>query len=199
VSDIVPRETFGALTRLDDLYGRVETERHAILAAAQIEREQILQTAREEAAAHLEQATREREQATAEGYQEGVLRGEAQWLERIAALSADAQRLQQGMRKRMAELVMVALEQLLGAAGAQALFVRATDTIDRIVDGSAALRVSVHPDDLDAARQVFGVFKARLRGLGRLVSLSIFGDPQLAAGACLCESDLGIVDASRAT
>jgi type III secretion protein L len=198
-SDILPRETFGALMKLDDLYGRVEAERQAILAAAQIEREQMLHSARDDVAALLEEAARERARATEEGYAEGLVRGEAQWLERVAALTADAGRLQKGMRQQMAQLVMLAVEQLVGAAGAEPLFRRASEAIDRIVEGSSALRVSVHPDDLDAARNVFGAFEARLRELGRPVSLSVLADPQLAAGACVCESDLGIVDASRTT
>jgi type III secretion protein L len=197
--DIVPRETFGMLATIDDVYGRVEAERQAILSAAQIEREQILQAARDEAAALVASAAREREEAAQQGYAEGVVRGEAQWIERIAALSADATRLQKSMRNRMAELVMLAVEQLVRAESAQALFARATDTIDRIVEGSATLRVSVHPADLDAARAAFGAFEARLRTLGRPVPLVVVADPRLAPGACVCESDLGIVDASLAT
>ncbi|MEM5383977.1 type III secretion system stator protein SctL [Paraburkholderia phymatum] len=199
VGDIVPRETFGMLATIDDAYGRVEAERQAILAAAQIEREQTLQAAREEAAALVASAAREREDAAQRGYAEGVARGEAQWIERIAAMSADAQRLQQSMRSRMAELVMLAVEQLVRAESAQALFARATDTIDRIVEGSANLRVSVHPADLDAARAAFGEFEARLRVLGRPVPLAVAADPRLEPGACVCESDLGIVDASLST
>jgi type III secretion protein L len=199
VGDIVPRETFGMLATIDDVYGRVEAERQAILAAAQIEREQILQAARDEAAALVASAAREREEAAQHGYAEGVARGEAQWIERVAALSADAQRLQKGMRNRMAELVMLAVEQLVRAESAQALFARATDTIDRIVEGSANLRVSVHPADLDAARVAFAEFDARLRMLGRPVPLAVVADPRLEPGACVCESDLGIVDASLST
>ncbi|WP_109477453.1 type III secretion system stator protein SctL [Paraburkholderia sp. C35] len=198
-SDIVPRETFGMLATIDDVYGRVEAERQAILAAAQIEREKLLQAARDEAAALIASAAREREAAQERGYAEGVVRGEAQWIERIAALSADAQRLQMSMRNRMAELVMLAVEQLVRTESAQALFARATDTIDRIVEGSASLRISVHPADLDAARDAFGEFDARLRLLGRPVPLAVAADPRLAPGACVCESDLGIVDASLST
>jgi type III secretion protein L len=199
VGDIVPRETFGMLATIDDVYGRVEAERQAILAAAQIECERLLQAARDEAKALVASAAREREAASEQGYAEGVARGEAQWIERVAALSADAQRLQQGMRNRMAELVMLAVEQLVRAESAQALFARATDTIDRIVEGSANLRVSVHPADLDAARAAFGEFDARLRMLGRPVPLAVTADPRLEPGACVCESDLGIVDASLTT
>ncbi|MBN3759791.1 type III secretion system stator protein SctL [Burkholderia sp. Ac-20365] len=199
VGDIVPRETFGMLATIDDVYGRVEAERQAILAAAQIEREQVLQSARAEAAALIASAAREREAAEERGYAEGVARGEAQWIERIAALSADAQRLQNSMRNRMAELVVLAVEQLVRTESAQALFARATDTIDRIVEGSANLRVSVHPGDLDAARAAFDEFDARLRTLGRPVPLAVVADPRLEPGACVCESDLGIVDASLST
>lgn len=199
VSDIVRRETFGMLATIDDVYGRIEAERQAILAAVQIERDQLMQAARTEAAALVRSAAREREEATERGYAEGVARGEAQWIERVAALSADTHRLQKGMRNRMAELVMLAVEQLVRAENTQALFARASDAIDRIVEGSASLRVSVHPEDLDAARAAFGDFEARLRSLGRPVPIAVIADPRLTPGACVCESDLGIVDASLST
>jgi type III secretion protein L len=57
----------------------------------------------------------------------------------------------------------------------------------------------VHPADLDAARTAFGEFEERLRMLGRPVPLAVTADPRLEPGACVCESDLGIVDASLST
>ncbi|MCA8002722.1 type III secretion system stator protein SctL [Burkholderia metallica] len=197
--DIVPRETFGILATLEAVHSRAEAEYQAILAAAYIERDQVIRRANEEAEAIVTSAQQERERATELGYAEGVVRGEALWIDRIADLSAGTLRLQKGMRNRMVELVMLAVEQLVRVENAQDLFARATDAIDRIVDGAANLRVNVHPDDIDAANAAFDGFAARLRSLGRPVSISVTADPKLTRGACVCESDLGIVDAGLST
>jgi type III secretion protein L len=198
-SDIVSRETFGTLATIDNVYGRAEAERQAILAAAQVEREQILHAAQGEAAALVEAARRERESAAARGYEEGAARGQAEWLERILAIGADAHRLQRQMRARMAELVTLAVERIVRTEGSDALFARALDAIDRIVEGATHLRVLVHPDDHTAAQHAFSMLAARLQALGRPVALAVLPDARLAPGACLCESDLGIADAGLTT
>ena len=197
--DIVARETFGMLASVDDVYGRAEAERQAILAAAQVEREQLLQAARAEAAALVAEAARERADAAEAGYRDGMAQGLADWLQQVANVSNDAHRLQRQLSKRMAEIVMLAVEQIVGGQGAQALFAQALGAVDRIVEGSTYLRVSVHPGDLDAARAAFGDLERRWRELGRPVALSVLGDKRLAPGSCTCESDVGIVDAGLST
>ncbi|HZZ11819.1 MAG TPA: type III secretion system stator protein SctL [Paraburkholderia sp.] len=197
--DIVARETFGVLASVDDIYGRAQAERQAILAAAQIEREHLLQAARAEAAALVADAARERAGAAETGYREGMAQGLADWLDQVANVSSDAHRLQRQLSKRMAEIVMLAVEQIVGGQGAQALFTQALGAVDRIVEGSTYLRVSVHPGDLDAARAAFGDLERRWRELGRPVALSVLGDKRLMPGSCTCESDVGIVDAGLST
>lgn len=197
--DIVARETFGMLARVDDIYGRAEAERQAILAAAQVEREQLLRAAREQAAALVADAARERAAAAEAGYRDGMAQGLADWLDQAASASHDAHRLQRQLSRRMAEIVMLAVEQIVGGQGAQALFAQALGAVDRIVEGSTYLRVSVHPGDLDAARAAFGELERRWRELGRPVALNVLADKRLAPGSCTCESDVGIVDAGLST
>jgi type III secretion protein L len=59
--------------------------------------------------------------------------------------------------------------------------------------------VAVHPDDLDDARTAFNGLASRWRELGRPLPLTVVADRRLARGSCLCESDLGLIDASVST
>jgi len=197
--DIVPREVYGALVSIDSIYAKSEAEGQALLAATHIECDNLIAAAERDVANALNAADQERTFAKEQGYQEGVALGHTEWLQRVLALSEDVQKIQLCLRERMAELVILAVEQIVHSAGREALFQRALSTIDRIVEDSIDLRVSVHPEDLTVARRTFGTLEARLNALGRSVALSVVGDAQLAPGACVCESDLGIVDASLDT
>jgi len=197
--DIVPRETFGTLVELEDAYARARADRDALLDATREEAAQIVEQAQTEADALLDAAVREREDAADRGFQEGMAQGLAQWLERLAVSGNDAHRIQLSMQQRMAEIVMAAVEQIVRSEKTDALFERALSVVDKIIEGATYLRVAVHPDDLPAAQQAFDLLAARWRDLGRPLPLSVLADKRLEPGSCMCESDLGIVDAGIST
>ena len=62
-----------------------------------------------------------------------MAQGLADWLQRVANASNDAHRLQRQLSKRMAEIVMLAVEQIVGGQGAQALFALALGDVDWFV------------------------------------------------------------------
>jgi hypothetical protein len=76
------------------------------------------------------------------------------------------------------------------------LFARAVTAVERLVEGADYLKVRVHPDDYEVAQREFKLASAGWNKGGRAVVLSVSPDRTLAPGSCLCESDLGIVDAS---
>jgi type III secretion protein L len=198
-SDIVPRETFGTLVELAEAHTRAQFDRDALLDAARQEAARMIADAQSEASRVREAAAREYEAAAGQGFQEGMARGLAQWLDRLAASGNDAHRIQLRMRQRMAEIVMTAVGQIVRSENVDGLFERALSVVDRIVEGATYLRVSVHPDDYPAAQRAFDLLAARWRDLGRSIPLSVVPDKRLESGSCVCESDLGIVDASIST
>jgi type III secretion protein L len=197
--DIVARETFGALVDLDTAYARAAQDAQAELDSAREEAARIVEAGRAQAQALTNDARREYEQAAERGFEDGMAKGVAEWLETIAEAGGEARASQEQMRARMAEIVAMAVEQIVRTEGVGALFERALVAVDGIVEGSTYLRVAVHPDDLDDARAAFDAFARRWRELGRPLPLTVSADTRLARGSCLCESDLGFIDASVTT
>jgi type III secretion protein L len=197
--DIVARETFGALVDLDTAYARAAEDAQAELDAAREEAARIVEEGRMQAQRMLDEARAEHEQASSRGFDEGMAQGIAEWLDTIARAGGEARASEAQMRSRMAEIVAMAVEQIVRTEGVGALFERALVAVDGIVEGSTYLRVAVHPDDLDDARAAFEAFARRWRELGRPLPLTVTADTRLARGSCLCESDLGFIDASVTT
>ncbi|MCA3791068.1 MAG: type III secretion system stator protein SctL, partial [Burkholderia sp.] len=197
--DILPRETFGTLVDIETAYRRAGEDARAELDAAREEARRIVAAGRADADALRDAARAEFASAAQRGFEEGTARGAADWLVNVAEAGSDARAAQERMRARMAEIVAVAVEQIVRSEGASALFERALSAVDRIVEGSTCLHIAVHPDDLDDARAAFDGLASRWRELGRPLPVTVAADRRLARGSCLCESDVGLIDASVST
>jgi len=198
-ADVIPREAFGTLLEIDGAYMQAQADREAALARAHAEAEAIVANARAQAQALLDDARTQYEEAAAAGYQDGEERALADWMTRQADACTQARALQIKMRERLAQIVTVAVEQIVQVQQSAQLFEKALSTVDRIVEGATYLRVSVSPEDYETAREAFDRLSERWRELGRPFSVSVAADKRLAPGSCLCESDFGAVDASLAT
>lgn len=197
--DVISRDAFGALMQIDEAYAQLAADREAILAEAGLEAGGILAAAREESQVIVAEARREYETAAEQGYRDGERRAVSEWMERLALSYADERRLQAKMRERLAQIVTVAVEQIVSVQESRSLFEKALSAVDRIVEGATYLRVSVSPADYEVANNAFERLAARWRELGRPFPLSVVADKRLPPGSCLCESDFGAVDASLAT
>jgi type III secretion protein L len=198
-SDVIPRATFGALLEIDEAYAQLAVDCEAALAQARDEAAAIVDAARHEAQEILAAARREYEAAADHGYRDGEQQALANWVERLADAGAEQRHTQMRMRERLAEIVTVAVEQIVNVQESDLLFERALATVDRIVEGATYLRVAVSPGDYDKACVAFERLSARWRELGRPFPLSVVADKRLEAGSCICESDFGAIDASLAT
>lgn len=198
-SDVIPRDAFGALVEIDEGYTQLTADRDAILAQAREEAQAIVDAAHGEAEAIIEQARREYESAAQRGYQAGEKQALADWMDRLADAGDEQRQIQTKLRERLAEIVTLAVEQIVRVQQSEMLFERALTTIDRIVEGATYLRVAVSPVDHDKACVAFERLSARWRELGRPFPLSVVADKRLEAGSCICESDFGSIDASLAT
>ncbi|WP_082902621.1 type III secretion system stator protein SctL [Paraburkholderia ginsengiterrae] len=198
-ADVIPRATFGALLEIDEAYAQLAADRDTTLALARDEAQAVLDAARHEAREILAAARRDYDAAAEQGYRDGEQQALADWIERLADAGAEQRRTQTKMRERLAEIVTVAVEQIVNVQESNLLFERALTTVDRIVEGATYLRVAVSPGDYDKACIAFERLSARWRELGRPFPLSVVADKRLDAGSCICESDFGAVDASLAT
>jgi type III secretion protein L len=198
-SDVIPRATFGELVSIDAAYAALAADRDALLASAREEAASIVDAGHARAAAIAEQAQREYDAASEQGYRDGCDRALADWMQRLADVADAQSQLQIRMRERLAQIVASAVEQIVRVERHEALFERALATVDRIVEGATYLRVAVHPDDYAEAKATFDRLASRWRDLGQPIPLSVMADKRLEPGSCVCESDFGTVDASLDT
>ncbi|MFM0040891.1 type III secretion system stator protein SctL [Paraburkholderia sediminicola] len=194
--DIVPREALAQLVELDDGFIALQNQHAEILARARAEAAEIVATAAADAAALRLLTQREFDAAQERGFEAGRLEAAAQWYARTAELLAQRREIQMSMRNRIAGLVVSAVERIVVNEHPAAMFARAATAVERIVDGSSYLRVRVNPDQRDAAAEEFARAAAGWRENGRPVQITVTADRALDVGACVCETDIGSMDAS---
>jgi len=194
--DIVRREAFAQLVDLDDGHARLRERQRDVLATAHDEAARIVAAARAEADAIRARAQDEFDTGQRRGYEAGRQDALAQWYRETAESLARRRDLEMSLRRRMADIVVLAVENIVASERPEALFARAADSVDRIVDASCHLRVRVHPDQRELAADAFERAAAGWHERGRPVPITVIADRALEPGACVCETDIGLIDAS---
>ncbi|WP_412025852.1 type III secretion system stator protein SctL [Burkholderia cepacia] len=194
--DIVRREAFAQLVDLDDGHAMLRDRRRDVLATARDEAERIVAAAHAEADEIRARAQDEFATGQRRGYDAGRQDALAHWYRETAEWLARRRDLQMSMRQRMADIVVLAVERIVSSERPEALFARAADSVDRIVDANCHLRVRVHPGQRELAAAAFERAAAGWHERGRPVPITVIADRSLAPGACVCETDIGLIDAS---
>lgn len=194
--DIVRAGELATLLEIDSAYDSLNRHCDVLLDEARARAEAILAAARAEAHDLIAQAQLTYTSASNMGYEAGYEQALADWHERSLRLQADMPSIGQRQRERLAQLVALAVEQIVSSADPVALFKQAAASVERIVADGSPLKVCVHPDDLAAAIAAFGEVSREWKEAGRAVRLQVNTDAQLERGQCVCETDLGAVDAS---
>jgi type III secretion protein L len=195
-SDIVRHEMFGHAVALDDAYVQLEQDRQQVLQLAEEQAASVVEKAARDARRMREEAQNLYDSAARRGFDAGQQAALEDWHRRNLDAMTDARALQARMRERLAELITSAVEQIVLVAEPQALFQRALKTLDTISDGATYLRVSVSLGEYDDAVRTFAQL---LEAGGRRLAIEVMPDKRLSPGACVCESDYGVIDASLDT
>jgi type III secretion protein L len=193
---VLRREEYAAAIALDESVEVTYAQCEQLLAEASEQAAGIIARAESDAEQLLERAQTDYADAASRGYEDGIRRAAEEWFARSAQAMSDRKAVQISLRERMAELVVAAVEQITRHEDRSVLFARAVTAVERLVEGADYLKVRVHPDDYEVAQREFKLASAGWNKGGRAVVLSVSPDRTLAPGSCLCESDLGIVDAS---
>ncbi|MBN3825131.1 HrpE/YscL family type III secretion apparatus protein [Burkholderia sp. Ac-20384] len=194
--DIVRAGELSTLVDVDAAYVELQEIREEAIQMARIEAGAIVEAATAEATGILAAARRKYDGAATLGYEAGFEQGLSEWQERAMRAHAAAQTLGSRRRERLAQLVALAVEQIVSTVDSTELFARAASTIEQIVADGSPVRFAVHPADLPAARAAFDDAARRWREAGIAVRLLPSGDTTLERGACVIETDLGALDAS---
>lgn len=195
--DVLRREQLGVFVEIDAGYEAMRARCEALLEAARAEAQALREQAEAEAQCLVGEAEARYAVAAREGREAGLREALADWHARVAqAPAADGATPSQRQRGRLAELVVLAVEKIVAASDPVDLYRRAATTLDAIVSEGSPLDVRVNPAALEAATRAFAETAAAWREAGRAVRVRVRADAALEAGACLCESDLGAVNAS---
>jgi type III secretion protein L len=194
--DIVRAEDLATLVELDAAYADLGRRSEAMLAEARAQAQAILDAAEAQADERMAQAQEIYNGAAQQGYEAGHEQALADWHERSMQMLAEGPSIGERQRDRLAQLVALGVEQIVATADPAALFRQAAQTIDRIVADGSPVKVSVHPDDYVTAAAAFDAVAREWRETGRSVSVQVSTDARHERGTCVCETDLGAVDAS---
>lgn len=195
-SDIVRAADLATLLEADHALEAVRRACAKQLADAQAEADRLLDAARMEAAGYLEQARAEYAAASDRGYEAGWQHVMTDCHLRRVEADRVAPPLASRQRERLAELVALGVERIVGDAEPVARLRRAAEAIDGIVAEGTPVKIVVHPDDLAAATIAFQEAALEWRDGGRPVRLQLSAQVDVAMGHCICETDLGAVDMS---
>ena len=165
---------------------------------ASLEAKDILAKAQEQAAQLLEDVRREKEEVLAESIKRGYAAGLDQWNDALA--DAWKQR-EEFLSRHEAELVKLAVavaKKIIGQSvemNPDIVLQTAREAL-RSVRSERRVIIKVNPQDEAALREQ----AASLKMLGAEVcELVIIANPEIEAGGCIVESDLGMIDAQIGT
>lgn len=194
--DVLRGEDLATLVELDAAYHALNERCAALLDEARAQADAVLAAAQAEASDLIDQAQMFYASAYQTGYEGGWQEALTAWHERSLQMQTGMPSIGQRQRERLAQLVALAVEQIVFSADPVMLFRQAATHVEGIIADGSPLKVRVHPDDLASAAAAFDDISRIWRDAGRSVRLQVSGDAQLDRGACVCEADLGAIDAS---
>jgi type III secretion protein L len=158
----------------------------AIEGDAQRRADEYLVRAREEAQALLQSSR-------SQGLEAGELDAVGKWHERHQALMRTQEQEMERLQAVLARIVTTAVERIVKAEPSDLFFDRALREVGELLRNASAASLRVHPLDQAAAETAV----ARLPGVAQqAMRIEVVADGGLSRGACLFESDLGVLDAS---
>lgn len=162
-----------------------------------LEANEVLEAARERAAAIVREAETAFEQRKAEGYAQGLEEGRAEHAEKLMETAMASVAFIEGMERTLVDVIGEALRKVMGDMDAEERIVRIVRNALNGIRGQQSVTLRVAPDDEPAVRRDLAALldaSGRDNGFLRLVA-----DPRLQRGGCLLESELGVVDAGVET
>lgn len=161
------------------------TEADAILAAARREAETLREEARQ---------TYEREKLR--GYEEGLRQGKAEMTARMFDSLASGVTYLEKMEGMVVDVVMDTLRKILAGFDDRERAAALVRKAVAYVRGRRNVVLRVAPDDLEAVQATLETLP---RDAADVPPLEIVADARLEPGACLLESELGVIDAGLET
>ena len=159
-------------------------------AAVLLEANAVLDAARERVADMERKAGEAYERRREEGYRDGVEEGRLEHAEKVMETVLSSVEYIEGIEATLVNVVAVAVRKVIGE-------IDENERIVRIVRNALHVTIRVAPADEKAVREGLASMLASVPGGASF--LDVVPDARLERGACLLESELGVVDASLET
>jgi type III secretion protein L len=186
---------FANLVATEEALSSLNAESHRLLQSTQTTCEQLLAATAARVEALMHEAREERALAETEGMRLGREKALDDWTARAVDQAIESRAMLERQKLRLRDIVSLCVERLVGEIDRKVLFASALKTISKLVQDVPLLTLRVHASDMGAARAAVDESLAQ-SGLGCTISVS--ADPGLEPGACLFESDHGVIDAGLA-
>jgi len=188
--EVLRAREYAALLDADATLARAYTSANEIVAAGQEAADALLQAARDAAD---ESAVRAEERYAASGrlgYAAGLRRAldEAHMTMQLQVHEARQVAIQS--QRRLAGVVMKAIEQIVLETNRNALFARIGLTLQRLIDSESYVTFRVHADDAVRARVALQQAAERAGWHG---GFDVIVEADAALGSCVCEWDFGVL------
>lgn len=161
-----------------------------------IEANEILDQAHQKASETIAQAYEIYETNKKKGYEDGLEEGRLEHAEKIMDTAMQAIEFFESMENSTAGLVTKCLEKVIGEIDDDELILRIVKSGLAVARNEKRVVVRVCVDDLDAVKKSTSTLLQAYPGISLL---DITADSRLTKGACLIESELGVVDSSLDT
>ena len=162
-----------------------------------VEANEVLEKARQRAEAITRQAEDAYEERRQEGYRDGQEEGRLEHAEKVLETVLSSVEYLEGLEQTIVEVVTSSIRKVIGELDEKEVIVRIVRNALTLVRNQQRVTIRVAPADEAAVSEALTIMTQA--GPGGSSFLDVVADGRLERGACLLESELGVVDASLET
>ena len=162
-----------------------------------LEAQTLLDAARERAAEMDREAQAAYERRREEGYRDGQEEGRLEHAEKVLETVLSSVEYIEGIESTLVRVVSEAIRKVIGEVDENERIVRIVRNALTTVRNQQRVLIRVAPADEKPVREALAAMLTAVPGSTSFVD--VVGDARLERGACLLESELGVVDASLET
>lgn len=190
---IVRRDAWVHVAELDAAFTSIEESRIQMLQVAEQGAQRILEDAEEAAGERRAAVELEAQKIFDTAQAEGIQAGIDEWNYLAIRRAKESREQLRQQRERMARIVIAAVEKIVPLQDPQGIYRQVLRMLSKSMQTVRYVIVRVCPDELAHAESTIRELSA---GSAFANLIDVIADERLATGACLVESDQGIVDLS---
>jgi len=157
-----------------------------------VKAEGLLEKARQEAEAIVAAAKEVFEGEKRRGYEEGLVEGKMTISEQMIDTVSKSVDYFATIEEKVADTVILALKKIIGEIDARDLIMKVVKNALTIVRNEQRVTVRVSPSQTETVKEKLNEIMANFPGVS---FIDVVADPRLTEGACILETDIGVVDA----